>query len=57
MLSLWKQKGMFWVPEQRLVDHANTICRNSWMTVLEIEKLERKVTGNGSVIVQEARNV
>ena len=48
---------MFWVPEQRLVDHANTICRNSWMTVLEIEKLERKVTGNDSVIVQEARNV
>ena len=57
MLSLWKQKGMFWVPEQRLVDHANTIYRNSWMTVLEIEKLERKVTGNDSVIVQEARNV
>ena len=57
MLSLWKQKGMFWVPEQRLVDHTNTICRNSWMTVLEIEKLERKVTGNDSVIGQEARNV
>ena len=31
MLSLWLQKGMFWVSEQRLVDQANTICRNSWM--------------------------
>ena len=44
MLSLWLQKGMFWVSEQRLVDQANTIHRNSWMTELEIEELERKVT-------------
>ena len=29
MLSLWLQNGMFWVSEQRLVDEANTICRNS----------------------------
>ena len=33
MLSLWLQKGMFWVSEQRLVDQANTIRRNSWMRV------------------------
>ena len=42
MLSLWLQKGMFWVSEQRLVDQANTICRNSWMSELEIEEIERK---------------
>ena len=42
MLSLWLQKGMFWVSEQRLVDQANTIRRNNWMTELEIEELERK---------------
>ena len=29
MLSLWLNEGMFWVSEQRLVDQANTICRNS----------------------------
>ena len=57
MLSLWLQKGMFWVSEQRLVDQANTICRNSWMTGLEIEELERKVTGSDSVMVEEARSV
>ena len=57
MLSLWQQKGMFWVSEQRLVDQANTILRNSWMTELEIEELERKVTGSDSVIVEEARSV
>ena len=55
--SLWQQKGMFWVSEQRLVDQANTIRRNSWMTKLEIEELERKVTGSDSVIVEEARSV
>ena len=57
MLSLWLQKGMFWVSEQRLVDHANTIRRNSWMTELEIEELEKKVTESEGVIVEEARSV
>ena len=57
MLSLWLQKGMFWVSEQRLVDQANTIFRNSWMTELDIEELERKVTGSDSAIMEEARSV
>ena len=57
VLSLWLQKGMFWVSEQRLVDLANTICRNSWMTEIQIKELERKVTGSESVIVEEARSV
>ena len=48
---------MFWVSEKRLVDQANTICRNSWMTELQIEELEQKVTGSDSVIVEEARSV
>ena len=48
---------MFWVSEQRFVDQANTIRRNIWMTELEIEELERKVTGSDSVIVEEARRV
>ena len=55
--SLWLQKGMFWVSEQRLVDQANTIFRNSWMTELEIQELERKVTGSDGVIKEEARSV
>ena len=57
MLSLWLQKGMSWVSEQRLVDQANSIHRNSWMTELEIEELERKVTGSDKVIVKEARSI
>ena len=50
-------KGMFWVSKQRLVDQANTTRRNSWMTELEIEELERNVTGSHSVILEEARSV
>ena len=57
MLSLWLQKGMFWVFEHRSVDQANTIRRNSWTTELEIEELERMVTGSDSVIVEETRSV
>ena len=57
MLSLWQQRGMFWVSEQILVYQAHTIRRNSWMTELEIEELQRKVTGSDSVIAAEARSV
>ena len=57
MLSLWLQKGTFWVSEQRLVDQANSIRRNSWMTESGIEKLERKLSGSDSVIVEEPRSV
>ena len=57
MQSFRLQKGMFWVSEQRLVDQANTIRRNSWMTELEIEELERKVTRSDIVIAEEARSV
>ena len=56
MLSLWLQEGMFWVLEQRLVDQANTIHRNSCMTELEIEDLLRKVTRSDTVIVEELRS-
>ena len=48
---------MFWVSEQGLVVQANTIRKNSWMTELEIEELERKVTGSDSVIVEEAGSI
>ena len=57
MMSLWLQMGMFWVSKQILVDQANAIRRNSWMTELEIEELERKVTGSDSVIVEKAKSV
>ena len=57
MLSLCLQKGMFWVSEQRLVDQANTIRRNSWISDLEIGELERKVTGSDSIILEVARSV
>ena len=57
MLSLWLQKVLFWVSEQTVVDQANTICSNSWITELEIEELESKVTGSDSVTVEEARSV
>ena len=57
MLSLWLQKDMFWISEERLVDQANTIRRNSWMTELEVAELERKVTVSDNLIVEEARSV
>ena len=53
MLSLWLNKCMLWVSEQRLVDQANTIRRNSWMIELEIEELERNLAENDSYKEEE----
>ena len=53
MLSFWLNKGMFWFPEQGIVDQANTIRRNSWMTKLEIEELERNLAENDSYKEEE----
>ena len=50
-------KRLFWVSEERLVDQANTIHRNSWITELEIEELERRVTGSNSARVEEEKSV
>ena len=49
---------MFWVLEQRLVDQANAIRRNSWMTELEIEELKgrRSADDTGSNLGEEVRN-
>ena len=44
---------MLWVSEQRLVDQANTIRRNSWMIELEIEELERNLAENDSYKEEE----
>ena len=53
MLSLCLNKGMFWVSEQRLVDQANTIRRNSWLIDLDIEKLERNLAENDNYKEEE----
>ena len=53
MLSLLLNKVMFWVSEQRLVEQENTIRRSSWMTVLEIEELERNLAENDSYKEEE----
>ena len=53
MLSLWLNKGMFWVSEQRLVDQSNTFHRSSWTTELEIEELERNLAENNSYKEEE----
>ena len=44
---------MSWLSEQRLVDQANTIRNNGWMTELEIEELERKFAENDSYKEEE----
>ena len=70
MLSFWLNNGIFWVSKEKLVDQANIIHRNSLITVLEIEDLERNLAENdgskegkrsadytGSNLGEEVRNI
>ena len=54
MLSLWLQKDMFWVSEQKLVDQAKSIRRNGWMT--EFEET-RSVEALPDHVGEDVRNV
>ena len=53
IVSLWLNKGMFWVSEQRLVDQANTIHKDSCTTEFEIEEMERNLAENDSYMEKE----
>ena len=53
ILSLWLNKGIFWVSAQRLFDQGKTTCRSSWMTDLEIEELKRNFAENDSYKEEE----
>ena len=44
---------MYWASEQRIVGLVNTICKNSWMTELETEELERNLAENDSYKEEE----
>ena len=37
MLSIWLEKGMFWV------DQANAIRKNRWITEIELEEIEKNL--------------
>ena len=50
-------KGSVLGIKTKTVDQANTTRKNSWMTELEIEEPERKITGSDSVIVEKAISV
>ena len=43
MLDLWREKGMFIVTEQSLVDQSNQIRKRGWLTDLELEEIIRVI--------------
>ena len=56
MLDLWLQKDVSGI-RTKISWSGKYYSLNEWMTELEIEQLERKVTGTDSVIVEETRSV
>jgi hypothetical protein len=48
MLDIWNSEGAFGISEQRLADQARAIKTNGWLLEIEIEEIERNITGNDS---------
>ena len=41
MHAIWRDKGMFNITEQRLMDQQNQIGKKQWFTKLELEEIQR----------------
>ena len=43
MHAIWRDKGMFNITEQRLMDQQSQIRKKQWLTKLELEKMQRRI--------------
>ena len=43
MMEIWRDKGVFDISEQRLMDQARAIVVNQWLTDVELEEIRREI--------------
>ena len=43
MMEMWREKGVFEISEQRLMDQARAIVVNQWLTDVELEEIRREI--------------
>ena len=43
MMTIWREIGLFDVTEQRLADQTRAIRTNGWLSVVELEEIEREI--------------
>ena len=43
MMEIWRDKGVFEIREQRLMDQARAIVVNQWLTDVELEEIRREI--------------
>ena len=44
MISIWQDRGMFEISEQRLADQVKQIKHNQWLTKVEVEEMSRIIS-------------
>ena len=61
MISIWQDRGMFEISEQRLADQVKQIKHNQWLTKVEVEEMSRIISrteaGDYAEEVQEEEQV
>ena len=43
MHAIWRDKGMFNITEQKLMDQQSHIRKKQWLTNLELEEIQRRI--------------
>jgi len=53
----WRERGVFYISEQRLCDQARAIRKNGWLSDLELENIQRIVNAGNNEVNENIEDV
>ena len=56
MMKEWRGRGIFEASQQRLCDQARAISTNKWLSDLEMESIQRKISSNSDYVNDNIEN-
>ena len=57
MMQEWKEHGVFEITKQRLCDKARAIRKNSWLSDLELENIQRMTEAESAIVNESIADV
>ena len=57
MMQEWKEYGIFEITEQRLCNQARAIRKNSWLSDLELENIQRMIQAESEIVNESIEDV
>ena len=53
----WKEHGVFEINKQQLCDQARAIRKNSWLSDLELENIQRMIQAESEIVNESIEDV